>query len=202
MKNNRFQQKASCSTFASCQHEKELINISTMNYQGGVCNLCPYLSLKATAAPSPGVWTSVSVITNHVLADQTLRRRFVMVCELCVSVSITQAELPAAHLLLLLLLKLPHLALPHLCCLPHETLRTQFSLGPVSPSLSRTPVRSLSLSEEGVIDWPVRLRWEVCSQCSGGLHLSQRQSIATPLLPFKAPHSCRQSGGGEERGEQ
>lgn len=110
MKNNRFQQKASCSTFASCQHEKELINISTMNYQGGVCNLCPYLSLKATAAPSPGVWTSVSVITNHVLADQTLRRRFVMVCELCVSVSITQAELPAAHLLLLLLLKLPHLA--------------------------------------------------------------------------------------------
>lgn len=118
-----------------------------------------------------------------------------MVCELRVSLSITLAELPAALRLLLLLLEtlLTLLLLTSVVFLPEPSTPNSLS------ALSLTHLLALSLSEEGVIDWLVRLRWEVCSQCGGGLHLSQRQSIATPLLPFKAPHSRRQTGGGRKR---
>lgn len=131
-----------------------------------------------------------------------------MVCELRVILSITQAKLPAAHLLLLLLLGTHHHHPPTLTLLLLTTV--VFLLKPsahnsllalslsLSRCLARTLVRSRSLSEDGVIDWPVRLRWEVCSQCGGGLHLSQRQSIATALLPFKPlTHADKQGEGGK-----
>lgn len=164
-----------------------------MNYQG---NLLPHLLPVSECQPlqshtlslqlklqAAGLWWCV----NFMSACQSLKQNFQQLISFCCYCWKPPSASASSSSPLLSSSRSP----------PHTIHSWPFSL---SLSLSFLLVRSLSLSEEGVIDWPVRLRWEVCSQCGGGLHLSQRQSIATPLLPFKAPHSCRQTGGGRKSG--